>query len=203
MMDGGVHAESVDSLVANIQRTQQTAIGLLPNLQLSVSPMEALEKHQQSTSWLSVVLYAFSVPILGMVMVFVGLVGGLAAERQRNETAIFRSRGAAIGQVVGITFSEGVLLGAVALIFGLLLGQRIAGTMGHVRAFDSSVQTDLRINLTTGGLRLGIILRGVALLTQMAPSFANARHTIITYKQEQARVMRRPWWQCVDFICCC
>ena len=197
IMDGaGVHAESVDSLVANIQRTQQTAIGLLPNLQLSVSPMEALEKYQQSTSWLSVVLYAFSVPILGMVMVFVGLVGGLAAERQRNETAIFRSRGAAIGQVVGITFSEGVLLGAVALIFGLLLGQRIAGMMGHARGFlDFSAQTDLRINLTTGGLRLGIILLGVALLTQMAPSFANARHTIITYKQEQARVMRRPWWQ--------
>ena len=187
IMDGaGVHAESVGSLVANILRTQQTAIGLLPNLQLSVSPMESLEKYQQSTSWLSIVLYAFSVPILGMVLVFVGLVAGLAAERQRNETAIFRSRGAAIGQVVGITFSEGVLLGAVALILGLLLGERVAGMMGHARGFlDFSAQTDLRINLTTGGLRLGIILLGVALLTQMAPSFANARHTIITYKQEQ------------------
>jgi putative ABC transport system permease protein len=197
VMDGSdVHAESVGSLVANILRSQQTAAGLLPDLQLSVSPMESLEKYQQSTSWLSVVLYAFSVPILGMVLVFVGLVAGLAAERQRNETAIFRSRGAAIGQVVGITFSEGVILGAVALVLGLFLGERIAGMMGHARGFlDFSAQTDLRVSITTGGLRLGILLLGVALLTQMAPSFANARHTIITYKQERARVMRRPWWQ--------
>ncbi len=197
VMDGSaVHAESVDGLVANILRVQQTAAGLLPNLQLSISPMEALQKYQESTSWLSVVLYAFSVPILGMVMVFVGLVAGLAAERQRNETAIFRSRGAAISQVVGITFSEGVILGAIALAAGLLLGERVARMMGSARGFlDFSAQTDLRIGLTTGGLRLGMILLGVALLTQMAPSFANARHTIITYKQERARVMRRPWWQ--------
>jgi hypothetical protein len=38
IMDGSdVHAESVDPLVANILRTQQTAIGLLPNLQLSLA----------------------------------------------------------------------------------------------------------------------------------------------------------------------
>ncbi len=199
VMDGAdVHAESVDSLTANIARTQQTAIGLLPNLQFSISPMEALQKYQQSTSWLSIMLYAFSVPILGMVLVFIGLVAGLAAERQRNETAIFRSRGAAISQVVGITFSEGVILGAVGLGFGLLLGQWIARMMGYARSFldfSFSAQTDLRVSMTAGGLRLGLILLGVALVAQMAPSFGNARHTIITYKQERARVLSQPWWQ--------
>jgi len=199
VMDGSaVHAEAVDGLTGNIARTQQTAIGLLPNLQFSISPMEALQKYQTSTSWLSIMLYAFSVPILGMVLVFIGLVAGLAAERQRNETAIFRSRGAAIGQVVGITFSEGVILGAVGLGFGLLLGQWIARMMGYARSFlDFSLagQPDLRVSLTMGGVRLGLILLAVALLAQMAPSFSNARHTIITYKQERARVLRPPWWQ--------
>ena len=197
VMDGSdVHAEAVDMLASNIQRTQQVAAGLLPGLQLSLSPMDALLKYQQSTSWLSVMLYAFSVPILGMVIMFIGLVAGLAAERQRNETAIFRSRGAAISQVVGITFSEGALLGMFALLAGLGAGQWIARLMGHARSFlDFSSQTDLRVSLTTGGVRLGVILLGVALLAQMAPSFSNARHTIITYKQERARGLRRPWWQ--------
>jgi len=206
VMDGAaIHAEAVDSLTGNIARTQQTAIGLLPNLQFSISPLEALQKYQASTSWLSIMLYAFSVPILGMVLVFIGLVAGLAAERQRNETAIFRSRGAAISQVVGITFSEGVILGAVGLGFGLLLGQWIARMMGYARSFlDFSfvVQSDLRVNLTMSGLRLGLILLAVALVAQMAPSFSNARHTIITYKQERARVLRPPWWQraWLDFL---
>ena len=35
----------------------------------------------------------------------------------------------------------------------------------------------------------------IALVTQMVPTFGAARHTIITYKQERARTMRRPWWQ--------
>lgn len=204
VMDGAnIHADDVDRLVGNIVRAQQTAIGLLANLQLSISPMEALQKYQQATAWLSVMLYAFSVPILGMVLVFVALVAGLAAERQRNETAIFRSRGAAIGQVVGITFSEGVILGAAGLGVGLLLGQWIARTMGYARSFlDFSAQNDLRIGLTGGGLRLGLLLLAAALLAQMAPSFSNARHTIITYKQERARTLRPPWWQRVwlDFL---
>ncbi|MEJ5200293.1 MAG: FtsX-like permease family protein, partial [Anaerolineae bacterium] len=204
VMDGStVHAEHVDGLIANILRTQQAALGLLPNLQLSISPMEALEKYRESTSWLAIMLYAFSVPILGMVLVFIGLVAGLAAERQRNETAIFRSRGAAIGQVVGITFSEGVILGVFGLGLGLILGEWIARTMGRARSFlDFSAATDLRVGLTTGGVRLGLILLGVALLAQMAPSFGNARHTIITYKQERARALRLPWWQrsWLDFL---
>ncbi len=197
VMDGsGIHAEGVNTFVTNIVRLEQTAAGLLPNLQLSISPMESLTKYQQSTAWLSVMLYAFSVPILGMVLVFIGLVAGLTAERLRNETAVFRSRGAAISQVVGITFSEGVILGAAALAIGLLLGQWIARMMGHTRSFlDFSAQTNLRVSLTAGGLRLGLVLLGISLLAQMAPSFGNARHTIVTYKQERARVLRRPWWQ--------
>ncbi|MGC8780952.1 MAG: FtsX-like permease family protein [Anaerolineae bacterium] len=204
VMDGStVHAEHVDGLIANILRVQQTALGLLPNLQLSISPMESLERYRESTSWLAIMLYAFSVPILGMVLVFIGLVAGLAAERQRNETAIFRSRGAAIAQVVGITFSEGLILAAFGLGFGLWLGEWIARTMGHARSFlDFSAQTDLRVALTAGGVRLGLILLGVALLAQMAPAFGNARHTIITYKQERARALRPPWWQraWLDFL---
>jgi len=197
VMDGTqVHADDVDALVARIARVQQSAIGLLPNLQLSIAPLEALERYQQATSWLSIMLYAFSVPILGMALMFIALVAGLIAERQRNETAIFRSRGAAIGQIVGITFSEGLILGAVALAAGLGLGQWTARAMGHARSFlDFSLQSDLRIGLTAAALRLGLILLGVALVAQMAPSFSNARHTIITYKQERARVLRPPWWQ--------
>ncbi len=197
VMDGSaVHAEHVDGLIANILRTQQTALGLLPNLQLSISPMEALEKYREATSWLAIMLYAFSVPILGMVLVFIALVAGLVAERQRNETAIFRSRGAAIVQIVGIAFSEALILGAGGLGLGLILGEWIARTMGHARSFlDFSAATDLRVSLTMGGVRLGLILLGVALLAQMAPSFGNARHTIITYKQERARTLRPPWWQ--------
>lgn len=197
VMDGAdVHADDVPRLTGNIIRARQTALGLLPNLQLSISPLEALEKYRQSTSWLSIMLYAFSVPILGMALVFIVLVAGLAAERQRNETAIFRSRGAAIGQVVGITFSEGAILGVAGLGLGLALGQWIARVMGYTRSFlDFSAQSDLRVGLTVGGLRLGLALLGVALLAQMAPSFSNARHTIITYKQERARILRPPWWQ--------
>ncbi len=197
VMDGSpVHADHVNDLVARISRVRQQAVGLLPNLELSISPLEALERYQQSTSWLSVMLYAFSVPILGMVLIFIALVAGLIAERQRNETAIFRSRGAAIGQIVGITFSEGLILAAAALGLGLLLGQGIARAMGHARSFlDFSLQSDLRVGLTPGALRLGLILLGTALVAQMAPSFSNARHTIITYKQERARTLRPPWWQ--------
>ena len=44
-------------------------------------------------------------------------------------------------------------------------------------------------------LRFGLVTAGIALVTQMIPTFGAARHTIITYKQERARTMRQPWWQ--------
>ena len=197
VMDGSdVHASDANSLLARITSVQQRAASLLPNTRLDLSPAGALQKYRRAAGLLTILLYAFSVPIIGLILAFIGLVVGLVVARQRNEIAVLRSRGATAIQVIGIAALEGLILGVLALAIGSPGGEAIAYVIGKARSFlNFTAQTDLRVGITMATLRFGVAAVGLALLAQIVPTIGAARHTIVTYKQERARSMRAPWWQ--------
>ncbi|MCX7680374.1 MAG: ABC transporter permease [Anaerolineae bacterium] len=197
VMDGSeVHASDVDSLLMRTASVQQRAAALLPDTRLDISPVPALQDYRRATGLLTILLYAFSVPIIGLLLAFIGLVVGLAVGRQRNEIAVLRSRGATAIQVLGIAALEGILLGVLALALGLPSGGFVARLIGHTRSFlDFSLPSDLRVDITMTTVRFGIAAIALALVAQLVPTIEAARHTIVTYKQERARTLRPPWWQ--------
>jgi len=97
-----ISSEDVGWLLNNISFLQQQAASILPNTRLEVSPYDALVNYRRSSGVLNILLYAFSIPIIGLMLAFIGLVVGLAVSRQRNEIAVLRSRGATVLQVIGI-----------------------------------------------------------------------------------------------------
>ena len=124
VMDGsGVHASDASALLVRINSVRLKAAALLPGTELAVSPADELGGYQRAAALLTFLLYAFSVPIVGLILAFIGLVVGLSVGRQRGEIAVLRSRGATAMQVVGIALLEGLLIGALALAVGSPIGK--------------------------------------------------------------------------------
>ncbi|MEZ4673089.1 MAG: ABC transporter permease [Caldilineaceae bacterium] len=191
-----IHAGDVGWLTARIQQVQQRAATLLTNTRLEVSPYDALNKYRVSTRLLNVLLYAFSIPIVGLLLAFIGLVVSLAVNRQRNEIAVLRSRGATGVQILGIAALEALLLGAMALAAGVPVSEGISRIIGATRSFlNFSVENDLRVHMTLNTFRFGLAALAVTLIAQVVPSLGAARYTIVSYKQEQSRNIKPPWWQ--------
>ncbi|MEZ4580698.1 MAG: FtsX-like permease family protein [Caldilineaceae bacterium] len=197
IMDGSsISTDDVGYLVARINNVVQRVNSLLPDTRLEYSPLEALQNYRRSSRVLNVLLYAFSIPIIGLLLAFIGVVVGLAVERQRNEIAVLRSRGATMLQVLGIALLQAVFLGAIALGVGIFASQGIAYVIGSTRSFlDFTAQSDIRVLLTRTSLRFGVFAVIVVIVAQVIPSIGAARHTIISYKAERARTLRPPWWQ--------
>lgn len=197
IMDGSeVNAADVGRLLNRSRLVEQRVASLLPNSQLSVSPLEALSRYQRSSDLLTILLYAFSIPIVGLLLAFIGLVVGLSVGRQRNEIAVLRSRGASASQVLGISGVEALFLGALALGVGIPTSFGIADVIGATRGFLSfSFSSELRLALSQSVLQFGLLAVGVTLIAQIGPTISAAQHTIVTYKQEQARTLAPPWWQ--------
>lgn len=197
VMDGSnIHANDVGWLAARIEVVQQRAATLLANTRLEISPYDALNRYRVQSRLLNVLLYAFSIPIIGLLIAFIGLVVGLSVSRQRNEIAVLRSRGATVMQILGIALLESLLLGVVALSVGIPVSELISRMIGATRSFlNFTVDSDLRVAMTMSTLQFGLAALGVTLIAQVVPSLGAARHTIISYKQESARTVRPPWWQ--------
>jgi putative ABC transport system permease protein len=95
VMDGSsVKPDQAMKLANRIVYLQQLAGQVLPKIKLSVSPIEALYSYQRAANLLTVLLFAFSVPIFGLLLAFITMTAGMTVERQRNEIAVLRSRGA-------------------------------------------------------------------------------------------------------------
>jgi putative ABC transport system permease protein len=141
-------------------------------------------------------LFAFSAPILGLILAFITLVAGLTVGGQRNEIAVLRSRGASVAQVVGISLLEALVLAALAFFLGAPAGQALAQLVGQARSFLNFTNSELLpVTITVSSLRFGAAIIILAVIITVFPVIGAARHTIITYKQERARSLRPPLWQ--------
>jgi len=202
----GSHVTSGDvpGLLARIAAVRARLDGLLPHATLDLSPEEALRAYRQDTTRLTLLLYAFSIPIMGLVLYFVTLIAGMAVRRQRGETVVLRSRGGTKGQIVGLYLLQWSLLGLVALIIGWPSGWAAAILVGRTRSFLAFDAGSLRggvegssfhapLNWTT--LRFGLLAVAISIMAAILPALLAARYTIVTHQQELARALRRPWWQ--------
>ncbi|HET6822616.1 MAG TPA: FtsX-like permease family protein [Anaerolineales bacterium] len=192
-----LHAKDIAPLHRRIQSVESRVDALLPQTALIASPLEALVRYQDNAPALTYLLFAFSVPILSLILAFIGLVAGLFVNEQRGEMAILRSRGASTVQVVGISLLQGIILGAIALAGGVGLAYLITHFIGKARSFlDFSATGGLRVSMTPEILGYGLLGIAIILVVQvLLPTLSAAQNTIVTYKQERARSFRTAWWQ--------
>jgi putative ABC transport system permease protein len=120
----------------------------------------------------------------------------MTVERQRNEIAVLRSRGAMIAQMIGIALVESLLLGAVALAVALPASAAIAMAISRTRSFlDFSNPSTMQVIWSPTTLYFGLGAIVLTILARLAPTFRAARDTIVLYKRERARSLRPPLWQ--------
>lgn len=197
IFDGrGVHTGDVPDFLGRVNVVESAADRTLAKTSLDISPVDALFTYVEQTRLLTILLFVFSVPIIGLVLYFMMLTTNLVLQRQRNEIAVLRSRGTSVVQIVFVYLIEGLLLGALAMAIGPLAGQAIAYAMGAARSFLLFDATSaLTITLSQQSVQFGLVAVVAALISTLLPAMGAAQHTIVTYKQDVARTLARPWWQ--------
>ncbi len=191
-----IRSATVDAIAGRISRTNTETGARLPGAQIDLSPAQALSRHRATVLRLTVSLTVFSIPILGLIGYFIILVSSLVVQRQSNEIAVLRSRGASRMQVLGVYLLEGLLIGLIALGVGVLLAQAAALAMTWTRSFLTLAPTEvLPIDMTPQAWQRGLQMLGLLLLASLLPAFGAARYTVVSYKSERARDTKRPFWQ--------
>lgn len=197
VMDGSeVGTAQIDRLAAGAARVEQQVDVLLPETTAFITPTKNLNFYRQAVADLSLLLFSINVPTIWMTLAFIGLVAGLAVNQQRNESAVIRSRGGTPLQVTSMAVAEGVLLGLIAFVIGTIAALWLTQLLAQARSFlDFTGTAVIRMNLTGQALGAGLIAILLAIIARVIPTITAAQHTIITYKQEQARAATAPWWR--------
>ncbi len=196
--DGSVlRSNDVPVFGGRIDRTVAEANKILKGMRLDVSPIDALIRHITRVRQLTGTLTIFSIPVLGLIAYFVVLVAGLVVQRQSNEIAVLRSRGASRLQVLGIYLIEWLLIGILAISIGVFVGQLAAIAMTWTRSFlDFKPITEfLPIGMSQDAWSRAIQIVGLMLVAALIPAFFTSKYTIVSFKSERARSTLKPFWQ--------
>jgi putative ABC transport system permease protein len=222
-----VQTSMVDGLISRINQLENQVATIVPDVKSGISPVDDLLAYRKATQSLTVLLYAFAVPVIGLVLAFIGLVTNLSIERKQNEIAVTRSRGAATMTMLGSVALESIILAGLAFAISLPVSILLTRLMSQMRSFadfaqtlgrgpdglqafglavwnmlsdSSSVPFERVLDPVT--LQLGAVAVAVALVAAVFPALRASRHTIVTYKQDRARNLRPPIWQRIylDFM---
>ena len=195
--DGGsVEASNVRRVIGAIGRIRAQISILLPDVNFPISPVWALERYQRSVGLQTKILLTFSIPIILLSLGYVIFVSTLSVTQQRLEIALLKSRGSSTPQVLQLYFTQSLVLGAISLAAGIVLGRFMAQLIGQTQGFLRFARTDpLVVRTTTTSLQLGILAIVIGTVSCLLPAFKWARLTIVTFKRFLARAMEQPWWQ--------
>jgi putative ABC transport system permease protein len=148
-------------------------------------------------------LWVLQIPTIVMLAFYLFMVSQLNVEQEKNEIAVFKSRGASSKQIFAIYAMETAVLGIATLIVAPFIGLVLCNFLGVSNGFLEFVnRTGLAAKLSIEAVIYALIAVVIFFVTTMLPIIPASKLTIVKYKQSKAKVVKMSMWEklCVDII---
>lgn len=169
----------------------------------SMPAQEILEDYAGRSSQLQLVLWLLQIPCILMIIFYLFMVSQLNVEQEKNEIAVFKSRGASRAQIMAIYALESLVLGVLTAIIGPFAGLGLCKILGASNGFLEFVnRKSLPVHLTYQAFLYAAIAVAVFFVTTMIPIIPATKTTIVEHKQSKAKKKKHALWEktCLDFI---
>jgi putative ABC transport system permease protein len=168
----------------------------LPDTRVDSSPMEALDKALNRESNLTVLLFVFSVPLVGFLLYFLTLISTITIRWQQRITAVMVSRGMQSRQLILVSLIETLIIVGVGLPLGILLGIELAQLMGYTESFMAFTwRKALPVSPTAFNVPMVAAAVVATFLARLWPTIRSARTSVVSHERARARAPQKPFWQ--------
>ncbi|MBD7969514.1 ABC transporter permease [Paenibacillus gallinarum] len=171
--------------------------------EVNIPATETVASYQGKQKRLDLMMLSLYVPVMMMLAFYIYMSANLIIDRQKTEIAVLRSRGASRFQIMCIYVLESTLLGISALAVGPILGVWFTKILGASNGFLEFVQRSaLEISLSSDAYRIAVIAVAGAILLILIPAFLASKVSIVSHKQQSARLGHTPFWYKagIDFL---
>lgn len=169
----------------------------------SMGIYDILTEYAERAENLKSMLWILQIPTIVMLAFYLFMVSQLNVEQEKNEIAVFKSRGASSKQIFGIYAMEAGLLGLVTLLIAPFIGLCLCSFLGVSNGFLEFVnRTGLAAKLSLDAIVYALIAIVIFFITTMVPIIPASKLSIVKYKQSKAKVVKMALWEkiCVDIL---
>ncbi len=157
---------------------------------------DIIKQNKQRIRQLEITFIVLETPILVILAFYSFMISKLKIDFESNEIAVIKSRGGSSLLVFGIYFIESLIIGAISLIIGPILGLSLCRVLGSSNGFLEFIQRKalpLQLSLNTYIYSVAAVL--FIFLSMLIPAFVASRTNIVLYKQKNANYKKVTFWK--------
>lgn len=182
---------------------EDTGIYSAAGLSFSMGVKDILAEYAVRAANLKSMLWILQIPTIVMLAFYLFMVSQLNVEQEKNEIAVFKSRGASSAQIFGIYAMEAGVLGLATFIIAPFIGLLLCSFLGVSNGFLEFVnRTGLSAKLSFNAFLYALVAVVIFFVTTMLPIIPASKLSIVKYKQSKAKVVKMSLWEklCIDVI---
>ena len=183
-----IKVHDIDRLMSSFASMERTLLNMTGRADVSLPLMDSLEKYLEQELQMKLLLLTLNVPILLMLCFYFFMVSSLIVEADRNEIALYKSRGASRWQIVFQYFNQGFVLTAIGIVAGPYLGLLGAKMLGAPLEFmEFSGRSSLPVSISRDAYIYSIYAIIGFMIMLLIPAFKASRGSIIDHKRQMSR----------------
>jgi putative ABC transport system permease protein len=169
--------------------------GRLGSAEVNIPANDTIASYQGKKEKLDVMMLSLYSPVMLMLAFYLFMAANLVIERQKTEISVLRSRGASRMQIMTAYTLESLLLGASALAAGPFIGVTFTKVLGASNGFLEFVQRSaLEVSLNSSAYKVAVTAVVGAIVLILIPAFLATRVSIVSHKQQTARLTKMSFW---------
>jgi len=191
-----ITSANATSIKRGIQRMERQIVAELPRSSAFTTLDSIITVYEQKLLFTQIPLFLLIFQIVGIILYYVVTVANMVIDQQAGEIALLRSRGASTGQIMGIYFTEGLLISALGGVVGPFLGALVFTLLGKTAPFLPLTGGGfLEIRFSAMVFILAAVSAVLCLIALLLPAMRAARMGVVAQRQNIARPPRTPFWQ--------
>ncbi len=157
---------------------------------------DIIRAYTERAEKLTRILWILQIPAMVMLAFYLFMVSQLNVDRERNEIAVFKSRGASSLQIFGLYAAQSAVLGLVTLVVAPFIGLVLCQFLGVSNGFLEFVnRTGIAAKITGVSVIYALLAVVVFFVTTMIPIIPASKLTIVQYKQSRTKVVKMSLWE--------
>ena len=154
------------------------------------------KKYAAEAGKLTEMLWVLQIPTMVMLAFYLFMVSKLNVEQEKNEIAVFRSRGAGALQIFGMYALEMGILCAASLVLAPFIGLGMCKFLGVSDGFLEFVnRAGISAKITPGAVLYALIAVLIFFAATMIPIIPASKLSIVQYKQSRTKVVKMSLWE--------
>jgi len=185
---GRINSRNARSVEGRVRGLEGALAQAIPRTSLSSQLPATIEQFRTRLFFTRLPLFALMLQVVAICLYYLVVVATMLVERQAGEIALLKSRGASVGQIVGVYAVEAGLYSVVSAVLGPLVAAGAIALLGPTPPFaDLSGGKLLPVYVSSTAFGMAGLGAALAFGAMLWPAYRAARRTMVDYKHQLTR----------------